>query len=63
MKKKKINPTTIISVFIIFAIIMSLVSLYLLSITSTDSNYFGDYNKLIQHAKKQHMHGQQIQLE
>lgn len=58
MKKKKINPTTIISVFIIFAIIMSLVSLYLLSITSTDSNYFGDYNKLIQNELEEQLNYQ-----
>ena len=58
MKKKKINPTTIISVFITFAIIMSLVSLYLLSITSTDSNYFGDYNKLIQNELEEQLNYQ-----
>lgn len=58
MKKKKINSTTIILVFIIFAIIMSFVSLYLLSLTSTDSNYFGDYNKLIQNELEEQLNYQ-----
>ena len=47
MKKNKVEPSTILSVFLIFAIIVSMITLYLLTTTSKSDKYFGDYNKKI----------------
>lgn len=47
MKKNKVETSTILSVFLIFAIVVSIITLYLLTITSSSNKYFGDYNKII----------------
>ncbi len=47
MKKNKVETSTILSVFLIFAIVVSIITLYLLTTTSSSNKYFGDYNKVV----------------
>lgn len=55
MKKNKIETSTILSVFLVFAIIVSITTLYLLTKTSKSDKYFGNYNKVITDNLKQQL--------
>lgn len=45
---KKVQGSTVFIIFVTFAIVMTLISLYLLSVSSNDNNFFAEYNKSIE---------------
>ena len=47
MKKNNVSYSSILIVFLLFSILISIITLYLLTTTSNNNKYFGDYNKKI----------------